>query len=410
MRRLIGKKCLTIVSILIAVAVLLWGMSPGNASAADKKPIKIGCLTPLSTPGDAAAGKRISWGAELAVKYINEEMGGLLGGRPVQMVLEDDAGTPTEGVGGFRKLVQKDGVCAVIGQYHSSVCLGLVKVATDLEVPLFSTGAASVKITMTESPYIFSIVSLSSAFGEFWVDFAKTMGWNKIGIMSEDTDYGTDLVTATKKQAADAGIEVKSIVYPRTSTDLTPMLLEMKAWEPQVLIDGAVPPTAYLLVKQASDVGLFPKTPMIASYNWCALPEFWDAVDKNGKYILFADHFKKGVVTTFLGEWMIGKYRQLHNEEPTYYAMNAFGEMLVIAQAINLGQSDNPKVLAKTLVKWPFLDWSGVVQFQEVKGPMWHHFESPLIMFQMTEVRQPFEDTKVVWPVKLGGDGKIERP
>jgi branched-chain amino acid transport system substrate-binding protein len=410
MRRLIDKKSLIIISIFLCTAVLLLGTGLPGTHAADKNPVKIGCLTPLSTPGDSAAGKRIGWGAELAAKYINEEMGGVLCGRHVEVVMGDDAGTPSEGIAGFRRLVEKDGVSAVVGQYHSSVCLALVKVATDLEVPLISTGAASAKITATESPYIFSIISLTDQYGMFWVDFAKHMGWNKMGIMSEDTDYGTDLVTAAKKYAKDAGIEVKSIVYPRTSSDLTPMLLEMKAWEPQVVIDAAVPPTAYLLVKQAGDVGLFPKTPMIASYNWCALPEYWNAVGDNGRYILFADHFRKGMAATFLGEWLISKYRQLHDEDPTYYAINAFGEVMVIAQAINMAQSENPKAIAKALVKWPFLDWSGIVDFKEEKGPSWHLVSAPLLMFQMTQVRQEFKDTKLVWPPKFGGDGKIDTP
>jgi len=54
------------------------------------------------------------------------------------------------GLAGFRKLAQKDNVAAVIGQYHSSVCLAVNKVAQDLGVPLFSTGASSPDITPVE--------------------------------------------------------------------------------------------------------------------------------------------------------------------------------------------------------------------------------------------------------------------
>jgi branched-chain amino acid transport system substrate-binding protein len=409
MRTLRANKSLAIILISIGITIL-WGISPVKSHSADKNPVKIGCLTPLSPPGHAAAGKRISWGAELAIKYINEEMGGVLCGRPAELVVEDDAGTPADGIAGFRKLAEKDRVVAVVGQYHSSVALAVVKVATDLEVPLFSTGASSAKITESESPYIFSIISLTTAYGAFWVDFAKQMGWNRITIVAEDTDYGSGLVTAVKKYGSDAGMEIKSTVYPRTSTDLTPMLLEVMAWKPHVVINAGAPPTAYLVVKQAADIGLFPKTPMIASYNWCTLPEYWDALDKNGKYILFSEHFKKGMKTTFLGDWMVSKYRELHKEEPTYYAVNAFGEIMVTAQAINLAQSDNPKAVAKALVKYPFLDWSGIVEFKEEKGPMWHHVSAPLVMFQVTETKQALDETKIIWPAKFGGDGKIVIP
>jgi len=150
---------------LMALAVLMWGLGPSSSSAADS--VKIGLLAPFSPPGDPAAGKRMRWGAELAIEYINKEMGGVLGGRTVELVVEDDAGTPADGIAGFRKLVQKDGVVAVVGQYHSSVCLAVNKVSQDLQVPLFSSGASSPKITESQNPYIFSIMSLTPDRAKF---------------------------------------------------------------------------------------------------------------------------------------------------------------------------------------------------------------------------------------------------
>jgi len=380
------------------------------AQAQSKDPIKIGLLTPFSPPGDPAAGKRIRWGAELAIKYINEEMGGVLCGRPVSLAVEDDAGQPSDGIAGFRRLVQQEKVVAVLGQYHSSVCIALVKLASDLEVPLFSTGAASAKITESESPYIFSIMSLTPSKAEFWVDFAKQMGWKKIAVLAEDTDFGTDHKTWVEKYGEKAGVEIKSVIFPRTLVDLTPMLLQVKTWNPDVIINAGVPPTAYLMVKQAYEIGLFPKTPMIATYSWVLLPEFWDAVGDKGKYILFTTYYKPGMMTTFLGEWMIKKYTELYKEDPTYYALNAFGETMVIAQAVNSAQSEDPKKVAKALIKWPYLDWSGVVEFKEEKGSRWHNVSPPYLMFQVTAPKQEFKENKLLYPPKFGGDAALVKP
>ncbi len=123
------KLSLGLISLMV-LGVVLWGIVPSSAVAKD--PVKLGLLSPFSPPGDPAAGKRMRWGAELAIEYINDEMGGVLGGRTVELVVEDDAGTPADGIAGFRKLVQKDGVVAVVGQYHSSVCLAVNKVSRDL--------------------------------------------------------------------------------------------------------------------------------------------------------------------------------------------------------------------------------------------------------------------------------------
>ncbi len=399
--------CLTIA--FLTIALVLTGLTPTYAQPKGK-PVKIGLLSPFSPPGDPAAGKRIRWGAELGIKYINEEMGGVLNGRPVELVVEDDAGTPADGIAGFRKLVQKDNAVAVIGQYHSSVCLAVNKLAKDLEVPLFSTGASSPEITLSKNPYIFSIMSLTPDRAKFWIDFAKNMGFKKLAVIAEDTDYGTGFETAVKNAAKDAGLEIKSIIFPRTITDMTPMLLETKAWNPDILINIGVGPPAYLMVKQAFDIGLFPKTKMLASFDWPIRPEYWDAVGANGVYILYTAYYKPGMLMTKFGDWMMPKYKQLYNEDPTFYALNAFGEVLVIAQALNLAKSDNPKDLQMALVSGKFSDWSGEVKFEEPDSVKWHNVSPPHLVLQQTEVKQDFTKSKLVWPPQFGGDGKIVNP
>lgn len=393
---------------LLALVVLLWGIGPSSAVAKD--PVKLGLLSPFSPPGDPAAGKRMRWGAELAIEYINNEMGGVLGGRPVELVVEDDSGTPADGIAGFRKLVQKDGVVAVVGQYHSSVCLAVNKVARDLQVPLFSSGASSPKITESQNPYIFSIMSLTPDRARFWVDFAKAMNFKKLAIIAEDTDYGTGFEKYVKDFGKDAGMEVKSIIFPRTITDMTPMLLETKAWKPDLIINLGVGAPAYLMVKQAYSIGLFPQVKMLGSFAWPVRPEYWDAVSEKGRYVLYTSYYKPGMLMSDAGNWMSAKYKAAHGEDPTFYALNVFGEMLVIAQALEKAQSDDPKALQKALVGNTYQDWSGDVKFEEPQGLKWHNVSPPHLILQQTEVRQPFTESKLVYPSQFGGDGKIAGP
>jgi len=146
---------------------------------------------------------------------------------------------------------------------------------------------------------------------------------------------------------------------------------------------------------------------MIAASAFPIRPDFWEAVGKKGKGILYTAYYKPGMLTTFLGNWVIPKYKKLHGENPTFYALNVFGEILVAAQAINMAQSVDPKKIAEALVKWPYLNWSGIAYFKEPKGYRWHNVPAPNLILQETEVKQPFEKSKLVWPPKFGGDGKI---
>src|ERR1051326_8764436 len=67
-------------------------------------PVVIGLEIPLSPPGDPTAGQLIRRGGELAVEYVNTEMKGVLGGRPVAIEVQDSQGRTEAGIAGYRRL------------------------------------------------------------------------------------------------------------------------------------------------------------------------------------------------------------------------------------------------------------------------------------------------------------------
>src|SRR3989442_15851433 len=94
----------------VLVALLVVGLT---TPALAQKPVKIGVLTPLSPPGDAAAGQFIVRGAKMGAEEVNAR-GGVLGGREIELVIEDDSGTPGNGAAGLRKLATQDHAIAVL--------------------------------------------------------------------------------------------------------------------------------------------------------------------------------------------------------------------------------------------------------------------------------------------------------
>src|SRR5437773_2207842 len=96
--------------LLLAAAAAAF-LSAGTAIAAE--PVKIGMVMPFSGPA-AAYGLEARQGAELAVEEINAS-GGILGGRQLQLVFEDDKGTPQGAVGATQKQISVNKVDAVLG-------------------------------------------------------------------------------------------------------------------------------------------------------------------------------------------------------------------------------------------------------------------------------------------------------
>jgi branched-chain amino acid transport system substrate-binding protein len=390
--------------ILLVVAFLFVSVSnPLTSEAIAKEPVKIGVITPLSPPGDPEAGQLISRGAKLGAKYVNEEMGGVLGGRLIELVLEDDSGTPEKGVAAFRKLATKDKVVAVMGQYHSSVCTALVDVGQEYGIPTFSTGASASIITKKHQPTTFKTHVIDYDRASTWTDFIISQGWKRIAILAENTDYGVGLFEATKQVKEERGlkdVEINGMVFDRKVADLTPQLLKLKAWKPDILLNIGVGDPTYRITKQAYDLGLFPKVPMLGAHDWPARPEYWKNLRKMGQYLMFINYYHPMMGLSRLGEWLKPRFEKAYGEIPTYLSYNGFAQIVLLAQAINLAQSDAPSDLVKSLEDWVFLFWAkgDVVDFERAPGAKWHNHTSPLQIVQYTQVNQPIEKSTILWP------------
>ncbi|MEM7533207.1 MAG: ABC transporter substrate-binding protein, partial [Chloroflexota bacterium] len=219
--------CLVLMASACAPVAAPSGDAGGNAAAEEASDaggdaIKIGVLTPLSSPGDTAAGQLVQRGAELAAEYVNTEMGGVLGGMMVELAIEDDQGTPEVGVAGYRRLATEEGVVGVIGQYHSSVNLAVNEVAKEIGVPVFSTQASNKDVTAKQYPIAFRTHAIDPIRAESWISFINDNGFTKIAIISEDTDYGIGLVEEMETRTADTDIELNAVVFSRGTVDITP--------------------------------------------------------------------------------------------------------------------------------------------------------------------------------------------
>lgn len=363
------------------------------------EPVVIGVLTPLSPPGDVAAGQLIVRGAELAAQYVNEVMGGVLGGRPIELAIEDDQGTPEAGVAGYRRLAVQKGAVAIIGQYHSSVNLAVNEVAKEVGVPVFSTQASARDITAKHYEIAFRTHAIDPARAAAWLTFIEDQGFKRVALIAEDTDYGVGLIEETKKQAQERGmdIELNTIVFSRGTVDLTPQLLQIKAWNPDLVINIGVGEAAHLIIDQAYTIDLFPEVPMLASYDFPVRPEFWEIHGEKGNDLFFISYFHPQQELSELGEWFTKAYQEKYGEPPVYTAYSAFGGVVIVAQALNLAGDTDPKALIKALEEGEFQNWTGTVTFPHGEGPFWHQWTPPLLILHYTEPNQSYRDAEIVY-------------
>lgn len=385
------------ISLLVALLVAGLGMP-----ALAQKPVKIGVLTPLSPPGDASAGQFIVRGAKMGAEDVNAR-GGVLGGRKIELVVEDDAGTPEKGAAGFRKLASQDQVVAVVGQFHSSVMTAAQVLAEQFKIPVFSTQASARGITEKHLNYTFRTHVIDPDRVQLWNRWIMERGFKRVALIAENTDYGVGLVEETKNFFKSMGVqaELKTIIFDRAVVDLTPQLLEIKNWKPHVVLNGGVGTPVYLIIKQAFDVGLFPAVPMLVSYDLPVRPEFWKNLGEKGNYVSFIVYYHPTMRLTGRGEAFRKKYMAEFKEDPIYGAFNGYAQVVLLADALNAARSDKGEDLVRALLANKFEGWNGTISFSRGEGPYWQQWTPPMLVTQYTRTEMPFAEVKIVFPPDL---------
>jgi branched-chain amino acid transport system substrate-binding protein len=384
----------------LLVALLVMAGFTGPADA--QKPVKIGVLTPLSPPGDASAGQFIVRGAKMGADDLNAR-GSILGGRKIELVIEDDAGTPEKGAAGFRKLATQDQVTAVVGQFHSSVMTAAQVLAEQFKVPIFATQASARGLTEKHLNYTFRTHVIDPDRVQLWNRWIKERGFKRVALVTENTDYGVGLVEETKKyfKSMDVQADLKTVIFDRAVVDLTPQMLEIKNWKPDVILNGGVGTPVYLIIKQAYDVGLFPAVPMLVSYDLPVRPEYWKNLGEKGNYLTFIVYYHPTMKLTARGEAFRKKYMEQFREEPIYGAFNAYSQVVLIADALNAAKSDSGEELVKALLANKFEGWNGTISFSRGEGPYWQQWTPPMLFTQYTKPEMPFADVKIVFPAEF---------
>lgn len=227
----------------------------GSASAAD--PVRIGLALPLS--GAAAVyGHEVKLGADLAAEKINAA-GGILGGRKIELVYEDDKGTPQGGVAAVQKLMSVGRVKVVTGGTNSSVVLAESAITRNKMLQV-NMGAQADAITAQGNPWLFQINNTVSANSRNFNGYITNVLKPKtVAYMGENTEFNKTVLDLLKNSLSAANIELVNVsTYDADTNDFTSIITKIKSLNPDLLyVSDAYPARASQLWKQTRQLGGF---------------------------------------------------------------------------------------------------------------------------------------------------------
>ena len=217
------------------------------------EPLKIGLLADFTGPL-AEFGPTIQTGVELAIKQLNDG-GGVLG-HPVQLVTGDTALDPTQATEETRRLIEVEGVHAIVGPLASSITLAVVEaVAADAGIPVISPSATSPQLTIAEDDdFLFRSTVSDAAQGPVLAQLAADEGYTNVGVVYLNDPYGQGLADAFA--AAWGGSANIVSIEPRQATYLAE-LQQAADDDAEVLIVIAFPQEAEIFMREALEQGLF---------------------------------------------------------------------------------------------------------------------------------------------------------
>ncbi|HUS90104.1 MAG TPA: ABC transporter substrate-binding protein [Desulfosporosinus sp.] len=220
----------------------------------ETKEIKIGAI--LSLTGSAAMyGKWSQNGIELAIDEMNNNGG--FNGRSIKVIFEDDISIPSSAVSAAKKLIEIDGVKAILGPLTSSSVLAAAPVAEAKRVVLLSPCASSPKITEA-GDYIFRNWPSDDFEGAAMAEFlAQQLHVTKVIVMAMNNEYGLGLQGVFIRRAKELGLEILGVLsFEQGATDFRTQAAQIGELKPDaVYLPGHAKEVA-MIIRQCHEIGV----------------------------------------------------------------------------------------------------------------------------------------------------------
>ena len=210
----------------------------GDEPASSSDPIKLGLIAAITGPS-AVSGESITRGLTIALEKINAS-GGVMGGRPLELVIRDDESTPAKGVAAARELIEQENVALVFGGLDSPVSLAMLPVFHELEVPYMGVWAAATGITRNEFDpnFAFRVSANDNIVDSYLLRYAKQeLGATKVGLVLINNPWGESNQAGFEEWAPKYDMDIVGIEkFNDGDTDISPQLGRLQEGGAEVLL------------------------------------------------------------------------------------------------------------------------------------------------------------------------------
>ena len=355
--------------------------------------IKVGAILPLTGRLSELGGMTEFQSFQLAADEINSSGG--IGGKKIELIIEDTAGKRDVGISAIEKLISEDKVIVVGGGFSSTVAWAASAVAQEREVPFLINTASADKITEEPREYIFRLNSPISEQALALESFLQeVLSVKSAAILYEKTHLGRFLADKFIEQCRNLGLDVVAKEsFEVGSPELETFFQEMAAIKPDLFYMISNAGEGSILMRKAKEVGLNSKV-FMGNPSGFALQAFRKAAGDLSTYVYAPVIWSPSV--PYDGAARFSKtFVQKYEVDADYHAAQAYAAMYVISDALKRSDSLTPKGVRDALAATDMMTVLGRVRFVSY-GKMRQQNRLPTYLVQWINSK-----LVTVWPTKF---------
>jgi branched-chain amino acid transport system substrate-binding protein len=388
-----------VLTALLLLLVLALSCTQSKTSE-DHSVIKIGFFGDLTGP-TFNFGLSAKNGVLMAADEINHAGG--INGHQIDIIIEDDKGSPEVAAQLTGKLIDRYKVVAIIGAGASGNSLAAAPKAQSAHVPLIAPSSTNPAVTQGRD-YIFRACFIDAFQGEVMAKFAaNTLKAKKAAIMLDyNSPYSRGLTDFFEFSFAklDGKIVVKQS-YSQGDADYRGQLSAIKAAAPDVIYIPGYYGDVAIIAKQARQLGL--TVPLLGADGWDA-PELWelggDAL--NDSYI--SNHYSADDPSETIQQF-VHTYRQRYgNLTPDAHAALAYDALRFLAEAIQrAGSTEGAKLREALAATKNFAGVTGIISMDRERNAV-----KPAVILKLENGRYIYQET--IQPEIVSGTSSVPPP
>lgn len=286
------KRSLLVFLVVSCLLVSLVGCGPKPAptdGSATGTPYKIGVI--VSVTGAASTLGEPERDAATMIQKQLDAAGGITDKNgvvhPVQLLIQDTQGSSDVALPIVKKLIDDDGVVAIVGPSTSYESMALIPVVQEARVTMVSMASSRDIVLPTSARWwVFKVAQSNEHTSPWQVRYAKAMGYTKIANLYVNNAYGEDGAEAIRQRVAAEGLEVVlEETFGADDKDMTAQITKIKASGAEAVLVTAIPPAAAIFTKQYRELGV--ELPLLHN-SGIAMPTFVDlAGSANAEGVIF---------------------------------------------------------------------------------------------------------------------------